>query len=159
MDSRAMEEMQDGLAERDSASPSLGRKRFRSALVAWALVLLCGFAGAVCSTMEGGGEEAMRTILWLPVGVAVLVLVVKGSTVARWMLAMAALVVFAVVVVGVVSVLRSDGSMVMIRVGLMVVEAVCSFHVLRMLIWDVDAKAYVRGRELSKIGGKSENDD
>ena len=94
---------------------------------------------------ESGGEEVVRVVMWLPVGIGIGIWAWRtASQLARWTLALASLVAFSLAVIDVVSSLRAKEAVASVALGIAIV--VLSFHVLRTMVWNRDAKAYADGR-------------
>lgn len=142
--------MVDGVEGKDTDTISLvrGRLDYRRGIVAWFLMLVCVVLSAVLSKpSDAGAVEVMRVVLWLPVGVWIGVWAARCSTVARWTLGLAGLVAFSLSLADVVQTMRSGGEGVVLNVVLGIAIVVLSFHVLRTMVWNRDAKAYALDRE------------
>ncbi len=143
-----MVDEQDGETAMDEISLACGRRDYRRGIVAWFLMLVCVALSAVLSgNSETGSAEVLRVVMWLPVGVGIGIWASRCSTVARWTLGLAALVAFSLSVAEVVMTMRSGGEGVIVNVVLGIAIVVLSFHVLRTMVWNRDAKAYAIGRE------------
>lgn len=132
----------------DETSVVRGRRDYRRGITAWFLMLICVAISAVAaSNSEAGSAEVLRVVLWLPVGMGIGIWAWRCSTVARWTLGLAALVAFSLSVAEVVMTMRSGGDGVAVDVVLGIAIVVLSFHVLRTMVWNRDAKAYAIDRE------------
>ena len=134
--------------EMDEISLVRGRRDYRRGIVAWFLMLLVvGVVAALEGRSDADSTGVLRVIMWLPVGVGIGIWASRCSTVARWTLGLAALVVFSLSVADVVMTMRSGGEGVAVDVVLGIAIVVLSFHVLRTMVWNRDAKGYAIDRE------------
>ena len=147
-----MVDEQDGETAVDEISLVRGRRDYRRGIAAWFLMLLCVALTAVSSASSNvGSAELLRVVLWLPVGMGIGIWGSRCSTVARWTLGLAALVAFSLSLAEVVMTMRSGGEGVVVDVVLGIAIVVLSFHVLRTMVWNRDAKAYAIDREAGGI--------
>ena len=139
-----MPEQQQGEEE---ISLTRGRRDYRGAMVAWILVIVCvGVSAVLAGGPDSSGEEVVRVVMWLPVGIGIGIWAWRSaSQLSRWTLALASLVAFSLAVIDVVSGLRAKDAVAGIGLGIAII--VLSFHVLRTMVWNRDAKAYADGRE------------
>ena len=115
-------------------------------LICWFLVLLLKGLVVVVAMVDGSFDESsMRAVLWLPVGVGVGLWAARKRTVSRWLLAMGSLVFFSLAVVGLVRAMFTGGGIgeIVLQFALIVL----CFQCLKVMVWDRDAKAYVRQSE------------
>ncbi len=144
-----MVDEQDGGTTMDEISLPRGRRDYRRGITAWFLMMLCVAISAVSAgTADVGSTEMLRVVLWLPVGIGIGIWASRCSTVARWILGLAALVAFSLSMAEVVMTMRSGGEGVVVDVVLGIAIVVLSFHVLRTMVWNRDAKAYAIDREV-----------